>query len=306
MTPTPPAQIGHAGPVAVEVLRELGGVSTWGTLQRLVGRAAIERAVRAGDVVVDARGRYSLPTADAARRAANRLSGVVSHRSAVAAWGWEQQRVPEIPEVTVPKHRVLGAERRQGVRVFVADLTPEDVVDGVTSPERTVVDCLRSLPFVEALPIADTALRAGMSSQRLTAVATQARGPGSARVRTVAEAASPLAANVFESVLRGLALQAGLRVRPQVPLYADGFLGQPDLVDADRRLVLEADSFAWHGNRAALRRDTHRYNAFVVHGWLVLRFAWEDVMHDPEYVLRVLKTVAQTWTEGRCLVCGAA
>ena len=36
-------------------------------------------------------------------------------------------------------------------------------------------------------------------------------------------------------------------------------------------------------------RDARRYNAFVVAGWLVLRFAYEDVMHDPLFVREVLR-----------------
>ena len=67
---------------------------------------------------------------------------------------------------------------------------------------------------------------------------------------------------------------------------------QPDLVDRERRVVLQADSFAWHGDRSALRRDAQRYNNLVVRGWLVLRFAWEDVMHDQEYVRRTLMMLA--------------
>ena len=60
------------------------------------------------------------------------------------------------------------------------------------------------------------------------------------------------------------------------------FLGRPDLVDEHLRIVVEADSFEWHGERAALRADARRYNAFVVNGWLVLRFCWEDVMFHPD------------------------
>ncbi len=63
---------------------------------------------------------------------------------------------------------------------------------------------------------------------------------------------------------------------------------RPDLVDDRLRIVLEADSFEWHGGRSALARDARRYNTLVVDGWLVLRFAWEDVMHDPRYVRAVL------------------
>ncbi len=77
----------------------------------------------------------------------------------------------------------------------------------------------------------------------------------------------------------------GLHVRPQV--WIDDST-RPDLVDTDLRVVIEADSFAWHGHRAALRRDARRYNRLVTEGWIVLRFAWEDVMHDQDYVRAVL------------------
>ena len=102
------------------------------------------------------------------------------------------------------------------------------------------------------------------------------------------------AANPFESVLRALAIEAGLSVTPQVVVALPDGDRRPDLLDRERRLVLEADSFLWHGSRRALRRDARRYNAFVVAGWLVLRFAWEDVMHDQAYVLAVLRSFART------------
>jgi very-short-patch-repair endonuclease len=66
---------------------------------------------------------------------------------------------------------------------------------------------------------------------------------------------------------------------------------------ADRRLgiVVEADSFAWHGDRTALRRDSRRYDLLVANGWVVLRFSWEDVMHDQDFVRSVIQaTVVRT------------
>ena len=291
---------------AAETLRELGGVATWSGLRRRVSRSALAYAVGVGDIVVDARGRYALPGADEALRAASRLGGTVSHRSAAQHWGWAQKALPAQPEIILPKHR---RPRRSGERVVVrwADLTPDEVDGRVTTRERTVIDCLRTLELDAALAVADSALRSGdLSADRLLAIAAAARGPGSVQCRRMAGLASPLAANPFESVLRSLAWEAGLRVRPQVPLYGTGFLGRPDLVDTDLRVVLEADSFTWHGSRPALRRDARRYNALVVHGWLVLRFAWEDVMHDQAYVRSVLAQVAQGWTERRCWACGHA
>ena len=48
--------------------------------------------------------------------------------------------------------------------------------------------------------------------------------------------------------------------------------------------MLEADSFAHHGHRAALERDCRRYTELTIRGWRVLRFAWEHVMFEPEWV----------------------
>ena len=63
----------------------------------------------------DAHGRYALPVADDALRAANRLSGVVSHRSAALHWGWEVKTVPERPDVTVRRKRHLLPHQADGV-----------------------------------------------------------------------------------------------------------------------------------------------------------------------------------------------
>lgn len=119
-------------------------------------------------------------------------------------------------------------------------------------------------------------------------VAAVVRGPGSGQVRRLARLADGRAANPFESVLRAIALGVpGLRLRPQHRIATEP-PAKVDLADEDLGLVLEADSFAWHGDRAALRADCRRYDLLVVAGWRVLRFSWEDVMHDQEFVCRVL------------------
>ena len=291
--------IRHAGRVSVVgVLERCGGVASRRLLLKQVSRHALERAVVVGDVVVDARGKYALPHADEAIRAAHRLTGVVSHRSAAAHWGWPQKSLPVKPELTVPRNRVVSPETRRSVLLHRTDLKPGEVDGLATTRDRTLVDVLRSCPFDEALAIADSALRSeSFTPDGLARMAGAVRGPGSARVRRVAAAASGLAANPFESVLRAQALEVGLGLRPQVPLYGPEFLGRPDLVDVERRLIVEADSFEWHGSRAALRRDARRYNGFVLQGWVVLRFSWDDVMHHPDYVREALAIVADQGTE---------
>lgn len=270
---------------ASEILRELGGVASYRTLIRFCTRAELDRAVAGGDVVRVGRGRYALPEAETAPVAAHAMQGVLSHASAALAWGWALKEVPDRPHVTLPVKRKVSVAARAGIHVHRGDLHDDQIRDGRTSPAFTLERCLRTMPFADALAVADSALREGYQPDSLKAVARDARGPGAPRIRAVAAAADGLAANPFESVLRAIALEVpGLAVRPQV------WIGQvrPDLVDEELRIVLEADSFAWHGSRSALRRDAERYNDLTVSGWLVLRFSWEEVMMRPERVRRVL------------------
>lgn len=160
------------------------------------------------------------------------------------------------------------------------------------------------MPFADALAVADSALRDGYRPDLLAALARDARGPGSARIRRVAAQADGRSENPFESALRAIALEVpGLVVVPQVDILDPHFLGRCDLVDVRLRMVLEADSFAWHGGRAALARDAVRYDELVAHGWLVLRFAWEQVMFEADWVLDVLRRATAERTQQVCPAC---
>lgn len=289
----------------VEALERMGGVATRRVLVTATDRPAVDRALAAGDVVALARGRYALPAVDDARAAAHRLSGVVSHTSAALLHGWEVRAAPRVPHVTLPRKRQPPSDR--DVVPHWADLGRGDVDGVVTSRERTLLDCARALEWADALAVADSALRHGFGPWRLRELADQARGPGARQARRVAAAATVKATNPFESTLRAIALEVpGLRVIPQVEIWQPEFLGRVDLADEHLRIVLEADSFAWHGSRNALASDCRRYNQLVVHGWLVLRFSWEDVMLDPLSVRRTLEAAVAEQAHRRCLSCRPA
>jgi very-short-patch-repair endonuclease len=276
------------------VLTELGGVATRQVLVEATSRRAFDAAVAEGSIVRDVHGRYALPVASESFRAANRLVGVVSHRSAALHWGWELKSSPPEPDVTVRRNRVITAERREGVALHRADLAPGDVHGSVTSMERTLTDCLRSLPFDEALAVADSALRhRAVTRSQLTELARRVRGPGAPQARRVAAEATDRAANPFESVLRAIALDVeGLALKAQEVIADRSGRGRPDLVDRERRLVVEAESHSFHSRRGALRRDCRRYTKLVLLGWRVLRFAWEDVMFEQGYVRECLEEMA--------------
>ena len=154
----------------VDQMQRLGGVTDRATLIRCTSRSAVDRALRRGDIVRDGHGRYALPAAEAALRAANRLSGVVSHPSAAIHRGWA---------VTRP-----GGERRHLAPLHVGGLHAH-------------------LPFDEALAIADSALRSGdIGKKELIALTGEVKGAGAARRRRVAAEADAKAANPFQSAQR--------------------------------------------------------------------------------------------------------
>ena len=274
-----------------EALRELGGVATRAALVKATSRLEVDRALESGAILAPARGRYTLPAADQAIAAAHARSAVLSLTSAALHHGWAVKTVPDQPHITVPRGRRAPRGGWGPVQVHYTDVDPADLAGIATGKVLTLLQCLRSLPYDEALAIADSALRAEEGAA-LRQAAALARGRGAARVRAVARDARAEAANPFESCLRAIALQVpGLDVKPQVLITSVTPWCRPDLVDTELHVILEADSFTWHSDRQALARDAKRYNLLVADGWLVLRFAWEDVMFDPAYVRSVLEAV---------------
>ena len=271
----------------VELLRRSGGVAG-PVLVHVCGRGPVRTALAAGLVVRVGRGRFALPAVLDSVGVAHGMSAVLSHLSAARFWGWEVASPLDAVEVVVPRDR--RAHRATRVVVRRRNLAAGDVtVPGVTSPLRTVLDVATDHPFPTALAVADSALRSRLvEADELVAAAAGTPARGHARRMKVALAADPRADNQFESALRALALEAGLHVEPQVSLFTGDRWVRPDLLDEQRGLALEAESFTWHGQRSQLMKDCRKYNDLGLMGLLVVRFAWEHVMLEQVYTRAVL------------------
>jgi hypothetical protein len=278
--------------VLQEFMVQAGGIATTQQLQQVFTRRTLERAVNEGLVIRVERGRYAVPQLDDARHHAHRLGGVLALTSAALEWGWPVKAVPARPWVAVDPSRNISPGRREGAQVTWRRLAPADLAVGPhTAAIRTVLDCAAELPFDESLAVADSALRSGLVSRaELEAAAQEHPRRGRARVRRVVDLASPLAANPFESVLRAAAVEAAPTIAwvPQLVLPVAGRQLHPDVACSDLRIALEADSFEFHGERRALVADCWRYDELTVAGWLVLRFAWEQVMFEYDWVVRMI------------------
>lgn len=231
--------------------------------------------------------------------AAHGLRGVVSHDSAALVHGWPMAHTPVGHSITVPRNR----RQRSGAAVQLdrVDLPPDGFaeIQGVlvTSRLRTVLDCARTLPLAQAVAIADSAMRSGLDHAELQSGAASATGPGAARLRRVARMADPHAGSVLESVLRVLLVLAGLKPSHSQFEVRDAE-GRPvahaDLAYCIERLLVEADGFEFHRERRDYRSDRRKANSFLVGGWMLLRFSWEDVMSAPDYVVETVR-VALGW-----------
>jgi very-short-patch-repair endonuclease len=286
----------RVGIAAEEVVRRLGGHAAHRDIARHSSAYAVRAAFLAGELRRVGRGYYALPEPPSMVHAAVALGGVLSHSTAAEHWQLEFLHKPTGIHVTVPRNA-----HRKAPKGVTLHYSCTDCGGDVTPPLRTILDCARTLSFPEALAIADSACRRGLvNSEELVASAAACRGNGRRQVATVAAHADARAANPFESALRAVTIRDGLLgFEPQLPVGLKGRTVFVDLGDPKRRIVLEADSFAYHGTRSALERDCRRYDELVGVGWRVLRFSWEHVMFEQEWVSEMLRATCSLPTYRR-------
>ena len=177
-------------------------------------------------------------------------NAVLSHVSAALVWGLPNPR-GELPAVWLT---VTGAPRvnRPGnwVHLHRAAIPHRHrrVVDGipVTSPARTVVDCLRSLRSGDALAVADAALRRGLTSllEIEDVMDVQYRWPFVGRAHTLLPLLDPRRENWLESYSAARLAESGVPpATPQVEVFdADGrFVARVDALWEEAAVVGEAD-----------------------------------------------------------------
>jgi very-short-patch-repair endonuclease len=284
----------------VDALRALGGTARWKQLRGHVSWRAVKRAKSDGQVRRDGAA-YSLVDTGRDRVLAQRLRGVRSHVTAAEHHGLA---LPPCEDKRTHISLPGNAKRNDvpdDVRLHYRDYSA-DVLDGdVTIPLETVIDCLRDEPLRVALSVGDSALEQGLVTRsQLEARARSLRGPGSAVVRHRIALLDGRAANAFESCARALLIEAGIfGFDPQVAIRHRGrFVGRVDLAHRTLRIVIECDGFETHGGREAFVRDLVRFTELVSAGWRPLRFTWEQVMFNPEWVLeRVRDTIGEVTRE---------
>jgi hypothetical protein len=241
---------------------------------------------------------------------------VVGHRSAACLWGlrlpWAVAGKPggdaKLSVAGVSGHigpsgvELVSADRckrtyRAGVSVRPAQLPPAHVVhrDGVpvTSLARTAVDLMRESDRINALIVADQAVRLGCVKDELVEVAEYCAGwRGGKQALDLAHFADGRAESGAESLGRLVARDFGLPpCVPQLEIRdARGRKRRLDIAFRAQWTALEPDGKIKyddpHGNLADVLWDEKlREDSVRDVGWEVVRTTWNELFREPERVV---------------------
>jgi len=285
--------MGSWGEITNRAARQGGHISRAQLLDLGLSVSAINRRVTSGDLHLVADGIYQLYSPDShidlIRGALLALpAAVVSHQS--AAHLLDLPRLPALaPTVTVRSHtthRFPGVLVRRNDDLAQSQTTTVDRVV-VTNVARTLFDLAGVVEFKEFEAITETAVLDGRVKMRHleTMIAELGRRgkPGTRAVKDFVDmrAGSDPAATKLER--RGRAVLSGAGLPPPVPQFPLPWDKRRRFDDAypPSRLAIEWDSRSWHEQRKAMTSDRRRDREAASHGWLILRFTWQDMTENP-------------------------
>lgn len=267
----------------------------------MFGERRLRNEVAAGEIVRLYRGGYARPGPDQAGRIRAALHSVgpafvVVLRAAAQVHGFN---VLELDEVDVTGGPSETARTYPGLRIHGMRLGPRDttVVDRipVTTADRTLVDVARSERRIDALALADTALRVGACSpQSLATQLDRQRGArGIVQARDIVRLADGRAESPMESRLR-LRVIDGKLPPPQVQYWVCDENGRPvyrlDLAWPEYRLGLEYDGID-HLDKPQQRSDLERRGWLIEHGWRLISVTDTDVYRTYSRMLIRVRTL---------------
>lgn len=156
---------------------------------------------------------------------------------------------------------------------------------------EAVVDTLISVSIERAEEVLDIALqRRWLSPGEFDRIVSQRAGHGRkgvSRLRHLNARASSGSRSEAEQRMARLLKQAGGRWIANHSIYDhDGrVLAEIDFADPHYRIAIEVDGRAFHSDRRSFEHDRKRQNMLTLRGWIVLRFTWERIVHDPDGVI---------------------
>ena len=218
---------------------------------------------------------------------------VLSHTSAARRLGLDVPR-DESVQITVVASRKTKV---RGARVWRSrNLSSRDVTNRgglrLTNLARTMIDLAWVLDDGWLRACFDSAVRQNRAIVSWLWRALSNHGPGRrgiGRLRTLLQEYRRTD-EVPDSALESLALELAGRTGHKPQLHYNVLNGAHHVAEVDLawpklRLGVECDGWKHHGTRAAFVRDRARDRALFNLGWSVLRYSWDDVVHNPDVFL---------------------
>lgn len=220
-----------------------------------------------------------------------------THTTAAVLHRCWQYRTPEVVHVTYPiKPKIRQGDdgvRRHWTRLTARDRTSVDRIP-VTTLERTVVDCARTLAFDSAVVLVTSAFRLGADPTVVGTIIDEKRGTrGIAAARAVVAVIEPGCASPGEALAHMAARRArpeGLETQIRVVTRRGTYwvdLGWPALkvgVEFHGAVKYSGGTFGDPSLRQEER--TRRAQALMDEGWRILDLEWSDVIDQQRLELR--------------------
>jgi len=250
---------------------------------------AIAYRVRIGRLIRVYAGVYAvghIPLGQEARAHAAVLAcgdgAVLSHASAAALWKYAKHW-PRRFEVIAACDR-----RRNGIKVHrTKTLTRRDITGQlgvpVTSPARTVFDMATRFKTDAALTrfVNDARLRYTFHVGSLAELlARHPRHPATKRLMPLARARAGMTRSGLEDLFVDFARRYGL---PQPTINARRGRREPDILFPEERVIVEIDSWEFHGDRASFERDRDRDADHLADGLLTVRVTEGRLKGSPDH-----------------------
>jgi hypothetical protein len=241
-----------------------------------------------------------------AARATVGRQAVASHHSAALLHRLDLLRSPPagIVTLTLPPAKPWNRGRPADIHFHTADLPPDHVTRlynlPLTSQARTVVDLARTLPFTDAVVLADSALSQEKTTKpelRNILDACQ-RWPGLKQARRVVEFADERAESPLESAARVVFDQFGLnppelQATLRVSNRASNVAVRVDFLWRERKVIVEADGLVKYHERKDLIAQLERDRLLRDAGYKVVHFTWRELFETPEIVIaRIRRALA--------------
>lgn len=210
---------------------------------------------------------------------------VVSHSTAARIWGGV---VPDDPDVHLTVRTRRDRPRHAGIQAHHTSMGPASRRRAgilLTTPERTLVDLARRLSLIDLVVLADSLIKAAVTTpERLVAECDAWRGPGARRARAAARLARRGVESPQETRLRLLLVLAGLpepKINPVVKVPKGAATYRLDLAYEAEKVGVEYEGRQHAEDPVQWRRDMRRREDFDRLGWRLVLVESEGIFRTP-------------------------